>query len=85
MAVFIMGYWQSYYIKERVPSSRVKEDIVNYSKLKWPLLFSRFYEAFRSSGTRQFISFLPPGPGPIIVNSQFTFLNPPFTRLVYRS
>lgn len=41
---------KSYYIKERVPSSRVKEDIVNYSKLKWPLLFSRFYEAFRSSG-----------------------------------
>lgn len=41
---------KSYYIKERVPSSRVKEEIVNYSKLKWPLLFSRFYEAFRSSG-----------------------------------
>ena len=42
--------WQSYYVKERVAPSRVKEDIVNYSKLKWPLLFSRFYEAFRSSG-----------------------------------
>lgn len=41
---------QSYYIKERVQSSRIKEDIVDYSKLKWPLLFSRFYEAFRSSG-----------------------------------
>jgi len=41
---------KSYYIRDRVSSSRVKEDIVNYSKLKWPLLFSRFYEAFRSSG-----------------------------------
>lgn len=41
---------QSYYVKEKVLASRVKEDIVNYSKLKWPLLFSRFYEAFRSSG-----------------------------------
>jgi hypothetical protein len=48
--------YQSYYIKERHPSSRVKEDIVNYSKLKWPLLFSRFYEAFRSSGNSQVLS-----------------------------
>ena len=51
MKILFSNHHQSYYIKERVPSSRVKEDIVNYSKLKWPLLFSRFYEAFRSSGT----------------------------------
>jgi myosin-7 len=29
---------------------RVKEDIVAYAKFRWPLLFSRFYEAFRNSG-----------------------------------
>lgn len=41
---------QSYYLKEKVPIMRVKEDIVGYAKFKWPLLFSRFYEAYRNSG-----------------------------------
>jgi len=45
-----IGLRKSYYVKERVAPNHVKEDIVNYSKQKWPLLFSRFYEAFRSSG-----------------------------------
>ena len=42
--------FQSYYVKENVPALKAKEDVVSYAKYKWPLLFSRFYEAFRYSG-----------------------------------
>lgn len=48
--VFGVSCAQSYYLKEKVPALRVKEDIVGYAKFKWPLLFSRFYEAYRNSG-----------------------------------
>ena len=43
-------FFQSYYVKDRVVVHKVKEDVVSYAKYKWPLLFSRFYEAFRYSG-----------------------------------
>ncbi|CAG5130121.1 unnamed protein product, partial [Candidula unifasciata] len=48
---------------QQVDSLRVKEDIVNYTKFKWPMLFSRFYEARRLSG-----AFLPKNNIVIAVN-----------------
>ena len=36
--------------KDAVSVLRVKEDVVNYARFKWPLLFSRFYEAYKFSG-----------------------------------
>lgn len=49
-ALVVQAYKKSYYIKEKVNVLRVKEDVVSYAKFKWPLLFSRFYEAYRNSG-----------------------------------
>ncbi|XP_046402414.1 myosin-VIIa-like isoform X2 [Ischnura elegans] len=43
------SYKKSYYVQEKVPPLRVKEDVVSYARLKWPLLFSRFYEALWTS------------------------------------
>ncbi|CAK1602792.1 unnamed protein product [Parnassius mnemosyne] len=49
-ALVVQAYKKSYYVKEKIPAYRVKEDVVSYAKFKWPLLFSRFYEAYRNSG-----------------------------------
>ncbi|XP_055853290.1 myosin-VIIa [Episyrphus balteatus] len=49
-ALVLQAYKKSYYVKEKVGSLKIKEDIVSYAKYKWPLLFSRFYEAYRNSG-----------------------------------
>jgi len=38
------------YTKKCLPSSKVKEDLVTFAKNEWPLLFSRFYEAYKFSG-----------------------------------
>ena len=48
--LILQAFKKSYYVKDKVPIHSVKEDVVSYAKYKWPLLFSRFYEAFRYSG-----------------------------------
>ncbi|XP_014247796.1 myosin-VIIa isoform X2 [Cimex lectularius] len=49
-SLILQAFKKSYYVKDLVLTLRVKEDIVSYAKFKWPLLFSRFYEAYRNSG-----------------------------------
>ncbi|KAF7490609.1 Myosin-VIIa [Sarcoptes scabiei] len=48
--LIIMAYKKSYFHKEKIATIKIKEDITEYAKYKWPLLFSRFYEALRIEG-----------------------------------
>ncbi|KAK5929983.1 hypothetical protein CgunFtcFv8_011170 [Champsocephalus gunnari] len=38
------------YTQKRFDPQKVKEEVVDFARHKWPLLFSRFYEAFMFSG-----------------------------------
>lgn len=54
-----LSYWSNlissthqkgYFTRDNVQPIKVKEDIVNFARYKWPLLFSRFYEAYKFAG-----------------------------------
>ncbi|XP_016305577.1 unconventional myosin-VIIa-like [Sinocyclocheilus anshuiensis] len=50
-AQFIMAaHKKGIYTQKRVDPQKVKEEVVDFARYKWPLLFSRFYEAFKCSG-----------------------------------
>lgn len=49
----IVSTLQGIYTQKKFDLQRVKEDVVDFARFKWPLLFSRFYEAFKFSGTEQ--------------------------------
>ncbi|KAI5193168.1 Unconventional Myosin-Viia [Manis pentadactyla] len=46
----VAAHKKGIYAQRRTDAQKVKEDVVNYARFKWPLLFSRFYEAFKFSG-----------------------------------
>jgi myosin-7 len=39
-----------YFANDKIKGLKVKEDIFSYAKYNWPLLFSRFYEAYKFAG-----------------------------------
>ncbi|XP_061537094.1 unconventional myosin-VIIa-like isoform X7 [Phycodurus eques] len=50
-AHFIMAaHKKGIYTQKRFDPQKVKEEVVDFARHKWPLLFSRFYEALKFSG-----------------------------------
>uniref|UniRef100_A0A8C2G9D7 Myosin VIIAb n=1 Tax=Cyprinus carpio TaxID=7962 RepID=A0A8C2G9D7_CYPCA len=48
--MIIATHMKGIYTQKGLDSQRVKEEVVDFARFKWPLLFSRFYEAFKFSG-----------------------------------
>ncbi|XP_034147584.1 myosin VIIAa isoform X2 [Esox lucius] len=48
--VIMAAHKKGIYTQQRLDPQKVKEDVVDFARYKWPLLFSRFYEAFKFSG-----------------------------------
>ncbi|KAI9528569.1 Unconventional myosin-VIIa [Dissostichus eleginoides] len=50
LQLIVSAHKKGLHSKRRLSTQKVKEDVVDFARLKWPLLFSRFYEAFKFSG-----------------------------------
>ncbi|XP_053723451.1 unconventional myosin-VIIa-like isoform X12 [Synchiropus splendidus] len=48
--VIMAAHKKGIYAQKRFDPQKVKEEVVDFARHKWPLLFSRFYEAFKFSG-----------------------------------
>uniref|UniRef100_A0A8C7U4A5 Myosin VIIAa n=1 Tax=Oncorhynchus mykiss TaxID=8022 RepID=A0A8C7U4A5_ONCMY len=48
--VIMAAHKKGIYTQQRFDPQKVKEEVVDFARYKWPLLFSRFYEAFKLSG-----------------------------------
>ncbi|RMC07511.1 hypothetical protein DUI87_16985 [Hirundo rustica rustica] len=48
--LIIAAHKKGIYTQKRADPRKVKEEVVDFARFKWPLLFSRFYEAFKFSG-----------------------------------
>ncbi|XP_075871183.1 unconventional myosin-VIIa-like [Nelusetta ayraudi] len=48
--LIIAAHKKGIYTQKRFDPLKVKEEVVDFARHKWPLLFSRFYEAFKVSG-----------------------------------
>lgn len=79
------SYSQSTYIHCSTTKLKVKQGIVDFAKHKWPLHFSRFFEAFRYAGPS-----LPSNVVTLVVNyagvsvvdeMERVFLELPFTEI----
>ncbi|XP_032879347.1 unconventional myosin-VIIa [Amblyraja radiata] len=46
----VAAHKKGVYTQKRMDPQKVKEEVVDFARFKWPLLFSRFYEAFKFSG-----------------------------------
>ncbi|XP_063807345.1 unconventional myosin-VIIa isoform X4 [Pseudophryne corroboree] len=48
--LIIAAHKKGIYALRRSDAQKIKENVVDFARFKWPLLFSRFYEAFKFSG-----------------------------------
>ncbi|XP_064206929.1 unconventional myosin-VIIa-like isoform X2 [Anguilla rostrata] len=48
--LIVTAHKKAIYTQKRIDPQRIKEEVVDFTRFKWPLLFSRFYEAFKFSG-----------------------------------
>ncbi|KAM9732681.1 myosin VIIAa [Menidia menidia] len=48
--LIMAAHKKAVYTQQRLEPQQVKQEVVDFARHKWPLLFSRFYEAFKISG-----------------------------------